>query len=693
MKEEEGKVIRTFCSRMDHGGCSLLIVKKNGKVVDIKPDKNGPISKGYICPKAIASKEKLEHPDRLRAPLLRKGPKGRPEWEELTWERALDLIAERFLEIKRQYGPEAVAFCHGMPKGLDLFVMIRLANLFGSPNVVMIQDVCHAPREIGGLYTCGFYPVADLHSPSGVVILWGSHLPGTNEEGQICKLFFEKYKKGAMLIVVDPVLHSTIKDKVHLFLQIRPGTDSALALSMINIIISEGFYDKEFVNNWCYGFEELKAHVQKYSPEAVSKVVDIEPKLIYEAAKAYATLKPGCILWGNAIEQTKDNFSTIRSLIILMALTGNLDVPGGNIQPVEPKVTRLGEFVKNKLIPDKAKRMISAYYGVIPRLMTVSPAYFRKAVLEGIPYPVKAAYFQCTNPLITWPDSNLTERALKKLDFTVVSDVYLTPTTLYADIVLPAATQFEFNDIGHYGLGHGFILARPKIVDPPLYCWPDIKILNELGKRLTDSQYWYEDHEDLLREVIAPTGLDLKEFMEIGILKGDMEFKKYERQGFKTPTGKVELVLSKAEGLNIDPLPVPKTGLEQEKDYPLSLTSMKEPLFLHSSYRWIQSLRRLQPFPQALLNPRTAKIYQIKEGQHFLIETPYGSISHRARFSTGVKEGVVVVKHGWWFPEYGIENGYVWKEANINMLTSVSELGREFATPQLRGIPCRIRPR
>lgn len=676
---------------MDHGGCSLLVGIEDERVVSIRPDRGGELNKGYICPKALASIEKLYHPQRLKMPLLRNGKRGEGKFKEISWDDALEIISRRFLKIKSQWGPQGVAFCNGMPKGLELFVLIRLANTFGSPNVVAIQDVCHAPREIAGLHTCGFYPVVDQDNPTNLIMLWGSNIPKTNEEGVICTWFFRELERGAKLIVVDPVLHSTIKDKVSLFLNIRPGTDAALALSMISVIIQEGIYDKEFVEKWCYGFESLKEYVKDYNPKKVTEIVQIPPKDIYEAAVAYARTKPACIVLGNAIEQTINNFSASRAIIMLMAICGNLDVPGGNIQALEPNVLGLREFVKADLLPDKAKKMVNFYFKTIPRFMTVPPAYFRKAVLEGIPYKIKACYFQGTNPLVTWPDSRLTKEALEALEFSVVSDVFLTPTAMYADLVLPVATQFEFNDIGHYGLGHGFILPRPKLVDPPPECWPDIKILNELGKRISNPEYWYEDYEDLLREVIGPSNISLHDFMNGGMVKAEMRYKKYQESGFKTPSGKVELILTKANEYNVDEFPIFYEYDEIDERFPLIFTSMKEGNFLHSSYRWLRSLRKLTPKPYFLIHPDTAQKFGIKENEDAIIETKYGAIFQKAKLSKNVKPGVVIGVHGWWFPESGKEGLYSFVRSNINMLNSIKTLGKEFGTPQLRGIPCNIK--
>ena len=188
-----------------------------------------------------------------------------------------------------------------------------------------------------------------------------------------------------------------------------------------------------------------------------------------------------------------------------MAVCGNLDEPGGNVQAVEPGLLELGKFVRSDLLPSKRKEMIHAFHGTIPKMMTVPSAYLRRGVIEGVPYPVKGAYLQGTNSLLAYAESKLTLEAFMKLDFLAVSEIFMTPTAALADVVLPAATTFEFNDIGHYGLGHGYVLARPKVVEPPEECWPDLKILNELGKALTDRRLWFENYEEILEEVLRPS--------------------------------------------------------------------------------------------------------------------------------------------------------------------------------------------
>jgi anaerobic selenocysteine-containing dehydrogenase len=669
----------------------VVVGVKDNQIVKIKGDPEGFLNEGYVCVKGTVSHKRLTHPDRLTHPLKRTGDRGEGRWKTISWDEAIKEICENLNRIKDTYGAKGVAFCQGMPKGLELFVLTRLANTFGSPNVVGPQDVCHAPREISGLHTCGFYPVADLHHPSKTIVLWGSNITSTNEEGAICSLVLKQLKNGTQLIVIDP-RKTELARKAKYWLQIRPGTDNALALAFLNVIINEKIYDTDFVKDWTYGFDDLSDHIQQYSPEKMAEVTWISPDLIREAARFYAHSRPAAIQWGNPIEQTVHNFDAARALVCLMAICGNLDIAGGNVKASEPKTNPFGKFVRADLIPSKRKEMIPAYHQTSPKLMTVPPGLFRKAVLEEFPYAVKAAYMHGTNPLVTYADSLKTFEAFNKLDFIAIADIFMTPSASMADIVLPAATHFEFNDIGHYGLGHGYILARPKVVDPPEGCWPDIKILNELGKALTSNEYWYDDYEKLLDEVLEPSGLSYVQFVAKGYLKGTEQFQKYLTSGFKTPSGKVELVLSQAEKLKLPALPAfSNLPDEDHKDFPLVLTSAKSRFYLHSSYRWLEPLREKRKHPTAQIHPETAEKLGIKDGDAIIIETRKGTITQIAHVTDSIHPKVINASYGWWFPEAKAESQYDWQTANFNMLTSMETLGKEFGTPNLKGLSCRIR--
>lgn len=687
---EELNWVKTHCARMDHGGCGLLIGVKDNKIVQIKGNPQGYLNRGYTCYKGRVSADRLDHPNRLRHPLKRAGKRGEGKWQQISWAEALDECAANMLSIKAKYGARAFTFGVGMPKGLEHLVMIRLANTFGSPNVVASQDVCHAPREVSGMHTCGFYPVADLHNPTSLIMSWASNVLSTNEEGQIAGHTLQQLKNGARLIVIDP-RRTELAAKADLWLQLRPGTAQALALCFLNVIIEEARYDQDFVAKYTYGFEELKFHVKQYDPETVSRITWVPKELIQQAARLYAMSKPAALQWGNAIEHDINVFDATRSLLCLMAITGNLEVPGGNINAHDPEIMSLAEFVRADLMPGKRKEMIGAHRGTIPRMMTVPPSYFRQAVLAGDPYPVRGYYGMCTNPMVAWADSAASYEAFMKLDFMVMAEIFMTPTAALADIVLPAAHQYEMNDIGHYGLGHGLILARPKVVEPPEECWSDIKIMNELGKCVSPSQYWYDDHEVLLEDLLRPAALSYAEFAAKGYLKGPDRFREYETKGFRTPTGKVELKLSTAEKLKLKPLPEFTTLPEAEDpDYPLILISAKSRYYLVSSYRWVAKLRQKRPDPIVEIHPETAGTCGISEGDRVLIETAHGQITQIARITDIVHPRVISAALGWWFPEGDPGQQYEWQKSNYNMLTSMSKLGKEFGTPNIKNIPCRI---
>lgn len=249
------------------------------------------------------------------------------------------------------------------------------------------------------------------------------------------------------------------------------------------------------------------------------------------------------------------------------------------------------------------------------------------------------------------------------------------------------------DDIGHFGLGHGYILARPKLVDPPGECLPDIQIVNELGLRLTPKEYWFADHRELLNEVLRPSGFDFEGFAELGMLKGADRFFNYLDFGFKTPSNKVELTLTRAKELGVAALPDWQGPPEAEDpDYPLCLTSSKSPFYLHSSYRWLKPLRDKEPAPRVLIHPDTAQEFKIMDQELVLIETRQGSIVQQAALTDRVLPKVVHASPGWWFPEDNKQFLFGWDQSNYNLLTRADRVGSEFGTPNLKGLNCRIRP-
>jgi len=266
-----------------------------------------------------------------------------------------------------------------------------------------------------------------------------------------------------------------------------------------------------------------------------------------------------------------------------------------------------------------------------------------------------------------------------------------------ADLVLPAAAQFEFDDIGHYGLRHGFVLARPKIVEPPGECWPDSKILIELGKRLGHGESFWEGIRACLNEIVEPSGMTYDDFVKVGILKGRWEPRGFESKGFKTPSKKVEIYCQRLKDWGYAPLPTyqgdinGRDPLAPSEAYPLILTSAKDPFSFHSANRNLPSLRRLSPNPRVIVHPDTAQRFRLSEGEWASIGTPRGTIRQKVHLSADLDPRVVVASVGWWFPDRKDLELSGWKESNLNILTS-NDLPYDptIGTPVLRGFPCRV---
>ena len=688
-------IVKTFCARMDHGGCGLLLEVENGKIIRVKGDPDCSLNRGTICAKGIAQIERLAHPERLRHPLRRIGAKGGGRWEKISWDEALALLAEKFGEgIARGEG-KSIAFAQGTPKGLELYMMIRLANVLKIPHVVTPGSICHMPRETASLITCGFFPVPDYDHPPALILAWGSNLFQTNEEGVIGSQLRRALEQGARLVTIDP-RKTALASRSVLWLQPKPGSDLALALGMLKVIVEEKVYDQEFVKKWTAGFEELEKELKSYSLADLADVTWVPEEKIREAARLYAQTKPACIQWGNALEHTTDSVQNARALLILKAVTGNLEAPGGNVNRPGPSVMRPGDFVSSRIFPEKKEMLLGPEFRLAAQMGFTPSQLVVKAILSEAPQAIRMMYVQGGNPLLSYANARETFQALRKLDFLTVAEIFMTPTAQLADLVLPTATNFEFDDIGHYGLPHGFILARPKVVDPPEECWPDLKILNEFGKKLGHENSFWPDLRACLDDVLKPAGMTYEDLKSKGMLKGKWTYRSYEGKGFGTPSKKVEIYSSRFKEWGYAPLPFwrgEKSAPDdfQMGDLDLILTSAKDPNYFHSAYRNLPSLRKLSPDPEILLHPDTAEKLGVQEGDWIFIETKLGRIRQKAVFERDLHPRVVVAAYGWWFPERKDLKLSGWKESNINILTeNAPPYEPAVGSTNLRAIPCRV---
>ncbi len=688
-------VVRSTCG-LCYAGCGVLVHLDNGKPAKIEGDPRSPVNKGRLCVKGSASLEYLYHPDRLKYPLKRGGNRGEGKWQRISWDEALDIIAEALVKAKDNYGAESVIAIRGAAKGLQDGYLGRLANAFGTPNIASMAPICFVPRNSASRITYGFFAIPDYEYPPACFVAWGTNMAATRigEYGQV----IEALDKGTRLIVIDPI-KTELAARADLWVRLRPGSDLAFALGMLNVIINEGLFDKAFVDSWTVGFDQLKAHVQDYPPEKVQEITWVDSETIREVARFYAINKPACIQWGNAIDQNVNSFQTARSISILRAITGNLGVPGGELlwSPLAILSQGSSKFdLRSKLPADMRERRVSAKDGLLPSVFYALPRSILRAIVDKEPYAIRTAYIQGGNLLLSYSNAREVYEALQKLDFLAVADMFMTPTAGLADIVLPVASYLEFDSI----------------VAPPYYpiaqvqqkvaqvgeCRSDLEIINELAKKVGLGEYFWDSVEQALDAILKPAGMTFNEFKKIGVISGTKQYRKYEINGFETPSGKVELYSSQLEEWGFDPLPIyyelpetPYSNPELAKEYPLILTAWKSVLFRHSGGRQIATLRGSHPEPVITIHPEKASELGIKEGDWVYIETKRGRIKQKATLSTSVDPRVVGVDYGWWFPEKGISNLYGWAESNVNILTDDKPpYNREMGSTNLRGILCRV---
>lgn len=700
LEPEIKKSVCYFC----HNNCGVLVEVKDGRVIGVKRD---PDFLNSFCEKPTMAVDFHYHPDRLNYPLKRKGTRGEGKWKRITWEQALDEIAEKLRETKEKFGPESLCTLTG-DAHTDRWANMRFLNLFGSPNFITPASI-DLFNALTAHYATYGSPSLENNIPgvTKCIVVWGGNDAVSHPVSW--RSIVEAKKAGAKLITIDPRYTETAKGS-DLWLQIRPGTDCALALAWLNVIISDELYDKEFVEKYTVGFDKIKVLVKDFTPGKVSEITWIPAEKIEESARMYASHKPAHIrtfctgpdhIGRNAVQSS-------RARCILRAITGNLDVQGGEmLAPAgrgESKVRVELEIELNEKLPveQRAKQLGADRFKVqswpgyeLFRKYTeghpyayLSPARFMatanwptvvRAILTEKPYPVKSVIAQATNPLLWISNSKLVYQGLKALDLFVVMDVFMTPTAMLADYVLPATDWLErpvFQGIGFLNISHGGVRS----VNPEAERRDDYQLWHGLGVRLGQDNYWWDTLEEAYGYRVEPAGFkSYQEFVEKQRIITDIqEYKKYERYPFATPSGKVELYSSIFKQLGYDPLPSyeeppesPVSTPELAIEYPLILiTGCKIKPYYHSEFRQIQSARKKHPDPLVQLHPDTAKEFDIADGDWVTIETPIGSVRQRALIDTGIDPRVISAEHAWWFPEdpapepslYG-----VWK-SNINAL-------------------------
>jgi len=688
--------------------CGSLVHVRDGRVAKITGNPDHPHSEGAFCVKGMnAPLAALEHPDRPLYPLRRAGERGAGRWERVSWDEALEEIAERLGAVKRRYG--ALAICGAVSsayfsRGVAMALLLRS---LGTPNHMINQDLCQGCRNTGALLTgLGAAPGNELKRTRCVLVVGKS--PSESDVVQWMHLKAAK-RRGATLIAVDP-RRTQVARLADLWLRVRPGTDAALALSLIHVLFEEELWDQEFVGNWCVGTEALRERARKYPPDVGAEITGLRAEQIINAARRFATEKPGCLVLGHGIDAQANGVQTTRAFQCLLALTGNVDVPGANrmAQPlagfrdywsfIHAPEFRLPRGIEEEIVGGRQYPFWAGPAGWAKACH--NPSVIR-AILTGDPYPVRALYVSGVNIVCTYPGIRDTITALRSLDLLAVATDHITPTAELADFVLPKTTLLEEEEVSWEPGGPCLSLTQ-RVVPPRGEARTDVEIAIALRDRLRargliDHELLpWNSHREFLEFQLRDAGIRLEELRERGFYEIPPSYGGYRARGFPTPSGKIELASSLLEEAGYDPLPdhVPPGYSRPDPDYPLTLlTGIRTMAYHHSRFRNHAWARQIQADPELRVHPETARGHGIGEGEWVWIETPGGKgrVRLRARLTDEVPPEVVATGMGWWYPERpGFDRGAL--AVNVDAAIPYGPPWDPISgSAEARNVACRIR--
>ncbi len=732
--EQDGIVTTRACAWSPPGchpvGCGLVFTVKDGKLVKVEGDPEHPITQGRLCPRCLALKEMVYHEDRILHPLVRdRADRGKDAWRETTWDAALDLIEENVNRIKEDYGPESIVVMQGTGREADSYAFGFGYSVLGTPNALFTMSgySCYGPRTAVADYMLGAgYPELDYaayfpdryddprYEIPKYIVIWGKNPLYSSGDGFFGHAIIDLMKRGSKLITVDPrVTWLAAHSEYHLAL--RPGTDAAVALAMLNVIINEDLYDHEFVETWCYGFEALRERVQQYPPEVAERISWVPKETIVAAARAFGTNHPSTIAWGLALDEAKNGTQAGYAVMSLVAITGNFDVPGGVTLAVPSSfmaqwqadaLESLGSELWDKRACDPE------WAGFYWTFASTHPDSLLRYAERGTPYPIKMCWFFGTNPIANtaFAEPDRWYKVLKELDFNVVQDVVMTPTAMaLCDLFLPLKTTAEHVGVAfpHFGLNTHLLGAMEEAVSVG-DCKSDLEICIWLGKRLNPDAWPWETPEEFLTDALKPFDLTFEDLQERVSVQQEFHYRKYElgllrpdgEPGFNTATGLIELKSTIYPNFDEDGLPFyeepplsPVSTPDLAEEYPLILTTGGRSIAMfHSEHRQMPSLRAINPDPLLEMNPQTAEELGLKEGDWAALENPYGRAVERVHLSAGIHPRVVHAQHGWWFPEQKGEEPNlfgVWK-SSVNSLVPNEKISKMGYGANYKSTLCKV---
>ncbi len=674
---ERVEQIATNCE-MCFWRCGILAEVANGKVVRITGNPDHPLTQGRLCARGNAGTELLYDPDRLKYPLLRSGKRGEGKFERVSWDKALDFFAKRLTDLKTQYGPESVAL---FPHGVSSAFFGTLMKAYGSPNRAEPAFAqCRGPRDVGYALTFG----RDLGSPepldieeAKLIVLIGSHI-GENVFTSQVTAFAEALSRGARLIVVDPRF-STSAAKADWWLPIRPGTDIALLLAWMNVLISEDGYDRGYVEKYAAGFSELEAHVRGFTPEWAEAITELPARDIRETARAMAESKPAVMLHpGRHTSWYGDDTQRARAMAILTALTGSWGRKGGIFLPTSFNLGTLNLPAFPKSPRGRADGAGTVFpfasedQGVTNGLI--------EATLTAKPYPIKGWIIYGQNVLESIPQRQKTLAAMEQLEFIAVVDVMPMEQINYADLVLPEATYLERYDLPHFvtGAKRPFVALRQPAVEPLYESKPGWWIAKEMARRLGLEPYFpWNTPDEHLQALIAPMGIKADSLRTRGAVafEGRPYIEDRLREDgplFPTPSGKIELYSSLLKRAGFDPLPR-YTPVEDPPIGYFRLLDGRTPLHSFARSQNNALLNSLAAENELWISAKSARDFELRDGQRVVLENQDGvkSLPIRLRVTEGIRRDCVFMVHGFGHRSKHLRRAYGRGASDAGLMTRV----------------------
>lgn len=622
--------VPTFCD-LCFWKCGAIAYLKDGKLWKIEGNPDDPLSNGRLCPRGTGGIGAHFDPDRLKTPLIRKNNRGEDEWTAVTWDEALDYIARKMKKIKSEYGPESVAlFSHGIGGNF----LKHTIKAYGSPNITAPSFAqCRGPRDVGFKLTFG----EDIGSPERTdiknakcIVLIGSHL-GENMHNTQVQEFAEANGNGAVIIVADPRF-SVAAGKAKYYLPVKAGTDTALILAWMNVIVNENLYDKEFVEKYGFGFDEFKQIIQEYTPEWAYPETGIEPEVIRATAREMSFYKPATLVHpGRHATWYGDDTQRSRAIALLNALLGNWGKKGGFYYPVNMTVPGYAYPEYPKSEKGKVDNPDNKY----PFAHETITTGIREATLTGKPYPVKGWFVYATNLINALPNEQETIAAIQNLDLMVVIDVIPSEIAGWADVILPESVYLErYDDLNVEWFREPFTAIRQPVVDAPNDQKPNWWIAKKLAEKLgLDHYYPWKDIEEYINTRLTNAGLSFDELKKKGIIKGEKQpiyFDEGVPVEFPTPSGKVEFYSTQLAEKGFDPVPK-YTKPESPPPGFFRLLFGRAPVHSFGRTQSNHLLMDMMNENEIWINKNVAERYGYKSGDYIKLKNTDGLISNRIK--------------------------------------------------------------